>query len=57
MEFKEAYERLKSKFTSGNNIPVERNTILRTEWESIKKEIEKLKNIERIFNEEIDKDF
>lgn len=35
MEFKEALESLKLKFTSGNKIKVDRATILRTEWEAL----------------------
>lgn len=40
MDFNEAYEKLESKFTSGNSIPVERNTITREEWDAIKEQIE-----------------
>ena len=45
MDFQEAYEKLESKFTSGNDIPVERNTITREEWEAIKERISFLEAI------------
>ena len=35
MYIHEAMQNLKEKFTSGNSIPVERNTILREEYEVI----------------------
>ena len=35
MTFKEAVENLKLKFTSGNDIEIERATILRKEWDVI----------------------
>ena len=35
MEFNEAFENLKSKFTSGNSIDVERTTILHKEWDAL----------------------
>lgn len=41
MDFKEAYETLELKFTSGNPIPVERSTILDKEWKAIKGELKK----------------
>ncbi len=50
MNFKTAYETLESKFISGNNIPVERNTITREEWEAIKKEIQDLQESKELFN-------
>lgn len=40
MDFNKAYETLELKFTSGNSIPVERNTITREEWDAIKEQIE-----------------
>lgn len=40
MTLKEAYINLKLKFTSGNDIPVERATITREEWEAIKQKLE-----------------
>jgi hypothetical protein len=43
MDIKEAIESLTLKFTSGNEIPVDRATILREEWEVIKAELDKLK--------------
>lgn len=46
MDFKTAYESLESKFTSGNNIPVERNTITKDEWEAIKEEIKRLQDLD-----------
>jgi len=45
MEFKEAYETLESKFTSGNDIPVERATITREEWEAIRSGINILESL------------
>jgi hypothetical protein len=42
----EAYESLKSKFTNGNEIDVEKATILRTEWDALKPLIEEY--LERI---------
>jgi len=35
MLFKDAFDSLTKKFTSGNHIVVERTTILREEWEAI----------------------
>ena len=35
MELQEAFTNLTEKFTSGNSIPIERNTITRAEWEPI----------------------
>ena len=51
MEFKEAYETLESKFTSGDDIPVERATIKREEWEAIKNEINILESLEEKYDE------
>jgi len=42
MNFKEAFASLVLKFTSGNDMPVERATILNTEWEAIRNFIFKL---------------
>ena len=35
MELQDAFTNLTEKFTSGNSIPIERNTITRAEWEPI----------------------
>ena len=35
MNSEEAWQNLKEKFTSGNNVPVERNIITREEYEAI----------------------
>ena len=35
MDFREAYRRLTEKFTSGNEVDVERTTLKREEWEAI----------------------
>jgi hypothetical protein len=42
MKFEEALENLSLKFSSSNDIPIERATILRKEWDAIKNEIDKL---------------
>jgi len=39
MTFQETMINLVQKFTSGNNIPVERNSITREEWDAIVKEL------------------
>ena len=41
METKEIIKTMKSKFTSGNNIPVTRSSITLEEWETIKTILEK----------------
>lgn len=43
MTFEEAIESLTLKFTSGNDIEVERATILRKEWKAILTELERIK--------------
>ena len=43
MKFDEAYESIKLKFSSGNNISVERVTLLREEWDAIEEKIENLR--------------
>jgi len=45
MTFDEAMKSLELKFSSGNNIPVERATIIDKEWQSIKTEIERLNKL------------
>lgn len=50
MTFKEAFKNLTLKFTSSNDIEIERATILRTEWDAIKVEIDKLKEIEFMYD-------
>ena len=37
MKFDEALKNMNSKFTSGNNVPVERATIVRDEWEALRR--------------------
>jgi hypothetical protein len=39
MTFKEAFNNLTEKFTSGNNVPVTRSTITKEEFEAIRDEI------------------
>lgn len=39
MDFETAYEILESKFSSGNDIPVERTVITKEEWDAIKQGI------------------
>lgn len=51
MTFEEAYRDLELKFSSGNAIPVERAIILRTEWEAIKIELDRLKEIEFMYED------
>ena len=51
MEFKEAFEILTRKFTSANQCPVERTTLLRKEWEAIKEELNRLKEYEFMYKE------
>lgn len=40
MDFETAYNSLKSKFESGNEIPVERTVITKKEWDAVQQEIE-----------------
>lgn len=42
MDFKEVYEKLESKFTSGNQVPVERTVITKEEWKVIKEHVDYL---------------
>jgi hypothetical protein len=41
MKLEDAFKSLSLKFSSGNNIPVERATILREEWDAIRSIVEK----------------
>jgi hypothetical protein len=46
MTFDEMYLNMELKFTSGNDIPVERAIITREEWELIKAELNRLDEME-----------
>ena len=50
MTFDDMYKNMELKFTSGNAIPVERTTITREEWELIKAELNRLDEIEFMYN-------
>lgn len=52
MTFDEAYRNLELKFTSGNQISVERATIIDKEWEAIKAELFRLDQIEEMYMED-----
>ena len=52
MDFKEAIKSLTEKFSSGNDVEVERSTILRTEWGAIKAGIDVLKGCDNCEYEE-----
>jgi len=51
MEIKKAIKSLDLKFTSGNDIPVTRATILIDEWEALKEYIIELEEIKWIYND------